>query len=1267
MADKGGDLCSPRIHRCLLLCLLAFGLATSPLFAQIKSSSISGLVQDATKAAVPAANVTVLQQATGVSTTASSNATGEFSVPYLQQGLYTVTVQKQGFQTFRQADIPLSENQKYNLNVTLAVGAIATTVEVTAASAQLQTESTTVQSSVQSSLIEAIPNVTQNPMYYAILQAGVVPRMQLLQDQSSTSFGIGFDGRRAFSAFNMDGAEAFTNEIMLDGLSVTGNAWNEATVLPNSDSLQEVRVLTNNYSAEYGHGQGVVEMGTRAGGNQFHGDVYYRNRNEALNANTFLNNAQGIDRPAFKVNDFGGSMGGRIIKDKLFFFGSYERLLHSDQPEWLLNVPTDNQRAGNFLGTLTNFNGTPSQVVLYNPNSNTQIAPNVYQQALYANGGTVIPNPDPRGLALMSVYPHANRTPIDVYNDDNFFTSVHRSFVRNNTNDRLDYHRGNQSFYFSGGVEIGSITTPSPYGKGSPYYVPPNVGQVGVNEGSSEPEQDSDDNPYFQMGDTIIINPTLVVDIRYGLQRVHTNYLSNIVTNFTASDYNNLGAPSSVQAVFPEYGAAPDIQGFANYSAASNSWYNNKHERQTNHQIIGSLTKSAGKWTLKGGAEFRVDLSNYTDFQNAAAFMQPYTEDYEYITANGGGTAQDVNYLQGGSGYGDMLEGAGGWGVAATFSPHPALAQKYFGIYTQNDFHATDRLTLNLGLRWEFQPGPTERFNRPSALNLNQVNAWNIPGVFVVPGHNGVSRNLWSPTYDDFGPRVGAAYRFGDKSVLRAGYGVSYSPNNMGWYDGPYCYGMGAFAYGTQIIPYGESPNGTMANFWDPAASPIIPEVGADPNAAVRYGSANTPYFNYNDERPPRYMQWNIGVEHRFTSNWLLSVFYTGAHGNNLLQSRFPLQSDQNIPATVQNSWNQIYAQSNGVTNPATQQVANPLQPTTGPLIPFQGQIGATTIQQDLLYYPYLTLINTTMQRDSASSTYNALQFRLRHTFSQGIFLDGSYTWSKAVDNAYTELQDMQGFSNTTSGGSGNDNLDIMNLRNDKKLSYSDIPNRVVVMATYELPFHKLAMNNVGHDILNHWKLGTVYMAQAGIPVGETDDAPGALNGRTNLSGQAFVLPKSYQRWYDGNTTVTLPDGRLYTPSAMTFLKYNPDAFIGDTVSTPDGSVLGPLYDMGTAAIDYSAMRAGAVNNVSLTLARDFRIKESVTLSFRANVSNAFNHPQWLPSDYDMDLGGAYASSPTSPLPASVKNGQGSSESYGAHSMNTYDPREVILEGRITF
>ena len=160
--------------------------------------------------------------------------------------------------------------------------------------------------------------------------------------------------------------------------------------------------------------------------------------------------------------------------------------------------------------------------------------------------------------------------------------------------------------------------------------------------------------------------------------------------------------------------------------------------------------------------------------------MQPETYDYQYITANGGGTAQDVNYLQGGSGYADMLEGAGGWGISSTFSPHPALAQKYFGIYTQNDFHATSKLTLNLGLRWEFQPGPTDRFNRASDLNLNQDNAYGIPGVYVIPGQNGVSRNLWKSTHDDFGPRVGAAYRLGDKSVIRAGYGVSFRTEQHG-------------------------------------------------------------------------------------------------------------------------------------------------------------------------------------------------------------------------------------------------------------------------------------------------------------------------------------------------------------------------------------------------------------------------------------------------------------------------------------------------------
>lgn len=210
-------------------------------------------------------------------------------------------------------------------------------------------------------------------------------------------------------------------------------------------------------------------------------------------------------------------------------------------------------------------------------------------------------------------------------------------------------------------------------------------------------------------------------------------------------------------------------------------------------------------------------------------------------------------------------------------------------------------------------------------------------------------------------------------------------------------------------------------------------------------------------------------------------------------------------------------------------------------------------------------------------------------------------------------------------------------------------------------------MNNVGHAFLNHWKLGTVYMAQSGIPVGPYDDSPGALNGRPNRTSEPLVLPKSYQRWYNGTTPVTLPDGRVYTPANQTFLRYNPDAFTGQMVTTPNGSVLGSLYTMGNAAIDYAAMRGGAINNVNLTLARDFKLWENVVLSFRANVSNAWNHPQWLPSNFNMDLGGAYGSTPTSPLPPSIVAGEGGNNGYGARNNNTYDPREVILEGRVTF
>ena len=303
--------------------LLLTLLLSSVSYAQIRSATITGTVRDSTGAVVPDAAVVVTQQETGIATNVSTTAAGIFTAPYLPAGTYTVSLAATGFAPYRQTGIALAVNQTVRVDVDLKVGAIEQAIEVSAQATQIQTDSSTVQGAVEAQVINAIPNPVSNPLYYAMLQAGVAPRVKSGDTTSLNSFGVGGVGRRHWSAMGVNGGRAFTNDIQLDGLPVMGGGYNEASVLPNTEGLQEVRVIANNFSAQYGHGQAVISMSTKSGTNQFHGQGDYTLRNEALNANNMYNNANGISRPAFKVNEYGAAVGGPIIKDRLFFFSSY--------------------------------------------------------------------------------------------------------------------------------------------------------------------------------------------------------------------------------------------------------------------------------------------------------------------------------------------------------------------------------------------------------------------------------------------------------------------------------------------------------------------------------------------------------------------------------------------------------------------------------------------------------------------------------------------------------------------------------------------------------------------------------------------------------------------------------------------------------------------------------------------------------------------------------------------------------------------------------
>ena len=350
------------------------------------------------------------------------------------------------------------------------------------------------------------------------------------------------------------------------------------------------------------------------------------------------------------------------------------------------------------------------------------------------------------------------------------------------------------------------------------------------------------------MGDAIVVSPTVVVDLRYGLSRINTKNLSGNKEGF--DDYQGFGTPANVQAIMALPGAAPVVNpngytggngGGSNWSAVSAGTFGTKREFQTNHSVTGSITKVRGRWNHKAGVEFRNLLSNYWDLEQASVAMpSPFAHsggnfNFQYTTASGGVASLVTTNAQRGVNAAAMLLGTGVWWIRPGANVQPALSQKYFAVYSQNDWRASSKLTINLGLRWELQPGPTERFNRMSAWDFEATNAFGTKGAIAFPGVDGYSRNLWDTTYDNWGPRVGAAYSVNDRTVLRGGFGITYLPSNTGYFSGPTDYGSANFSAGVTQTAYGTTPRGVpVIRFSDPA--PIAPAIGGDPTAPQVYG-----------------------------------------------------------------------------------------------------------------------------------------------------------------------------------------------------------------------------------------------------------------------------------------------------------------------------------------------------------------------------------------------------------------------------------------------
>lgn len=1260
--------------------LLAAVLVSLSATAQIKSSTITGLVTDATGAVIPGATVTVVNEETNISTGVTTDTTGGFTVPYLAPGTYRVQVEKNnaGFSKAVRTGIQVSTAQTVRIEIALQAGGATETVTVTADAATLQTTNATVGGAVNERVIQTLPNINHNPFNYVALQAGVTPRGAFNNTQSTTSFGIGIDGRRQASAIGINGGSAFSNDIQLDGVSVQGSAWNEVAVLPNQDALQEVRTITNNYSAEYGRAQGVVIFTTKGGSNDYHGTAFWRIRNEALNANSFTNNAQNIGRGPFKSHTYGGTFGGRIIRDRAFFFASYEGLEFNRNYDYLKTVPTAKERVGDFSETYVNVGGRAVPVKIFDPFSATRIGTtSQYNRTQFATVTTpdglvrTAPLPSNRlnaaGLKLLQSYPLPNRPPNDIFNVNNFFYRGLQQFSKNNINSRVDYNWRSHNFYATGGIQLGNILTPRSWGGDNPFY--------SRNEfvGNQQPDK----NPYISIGDTWSISPNLVLDIRYGLNRIKSD---NEVDLFPDFNYDPFGIPKSILALDQTGGAMPFF-GPGRVSNLNEGTFLHKRERQTNSDFNGSMTWTHGKWTHKFGGTYRVLLSNYTDL--ADSFFIQTGDQYTRANINADGSTTglpatpDASFN--GLGIASIALGAGFLEVRSGFTVKLALAQKYGAVYTQNDWRATDRLTLNFGLRYDVQPGPTERFNNISAIDLDQQNPFGTAGRIIFPGVNVDRRNMWPTEYDNFGPRFGAAFQVSRSLVMRGGYGLTYVPSNTGYNDGPGFYGAGPFTpatsstglnAGNNSVPYGATPAGVLIGpFNAEIVNPIVQPIGADEKNPGIYGGLVRRFPQ--DYKNGRVQQWNLFFEQKLGNNWLISAGYLGSKGDRLQITFLPINSAQLVDPALTKQWRDAYVASNGTTNPSTQQVPNPFQPASGPLIPFgSGNIRNRTMQRIEAAFPYPHHGNS-IHRTVGTSDYHAMQLQVTRSFANGLQFNAHYTWSKQIEMSNYNAQSNNGYGDSTSNYFANIRPEL--YRTNRKPSTNDMPHRFVSSWVYDLPIGSGRWIDLKSGALNSaiggWRLGGSLTIQSGLLAQIAGGATNSINGLPDLvNGVAFEVPKELQKWYDGRTSVTLPSGRVITPCNRCFLKYNIDAFAGRVVTTPNGAMVPDLFWYGTAAAGYSGIRSPLIWSSNMSIEKTFRFRERYSIELSAQASNVFNNTQFR--------GGINTSTGGTVLPATVtanptqnlKVGQlQNSGSFGTFGQGAYDPRQVEMVMKFRF
>ncbi|MEO8735001.1 MAG: TonB-dependent receptor [Edaphobacter sp.] len=1151
---------------------LSFTLAMfiTPVRAQETRATLSGTVTDASGGVLPNATLQLNNVNTGTSTSATTNASGQYRFLFIDPGTYRLTVDASGFQKHVESGITLNVSQASTVDVRMTIGSQSQTVTVTSDEPLLETEKADRGVVLGARSLEELPIYVRNPIVLVEVVPGITQQTQRFDLTPFTNNGN--------SQYAVNGITGDATENLLDGApnDMIYQGLNSIAFIPSVDSVAEFKAITAPYDAQYGrNGGGVISVATKTGTNKFHGTAYDFVQRTFLDANSWANNANNLPKSDQSLDEYGFTLGGPVRiphvydgRDKTFFFGGWEGYKQNTNLSTGISVPTALQRAGDFSQT---FNGSGKLITIYNPNSG-RLVNGVWTRDPYPGNKVPQGDMDPVGKALANLYPLPNSNQSATVNwQNNYYTAAITNYSFNNVIARVDH-----TFSDREKVYARYAWNKAYIHQNSNLLTAPAIDDRFGTKTNNDLVADS----------VSVLTPNLVFDAKVSVTRWTQNFLPPTYGTFDATQ---IGMPAGTVNQFQEKPRFPYVTltaspasnfpnsgGTAQFQYMGESSGNIYFAPTTAITAAPTVIYTRGRQSIKTGLDYR-----WTRF---ASYQGAYAGGAFNVTSN----FTQKNYLTADSASGNsvasLLLGAAYQGEVDVL-PKPYWSIKYYGMWVQDDIKLTSRLTINAGLRYDLQAPITERhniFNHGFDFGaVNPINATanhaayggTIYGGLGFAGVNGNSRSPFNTDYSNIQPRIGAAYRITNGLVLRGGYGIFYVPQfSQASQNG--------FSQPTPFV--GTLDSG--ATIADKLSNPFPSGVQQPAGAAHGLATLNGNTFSFSDPSGAigHVQSFSFGLEKQLPARMTLDAAYVGTRA-----SQLPISL--NINALSAANLARGNSDLGGTSGYLTGQVANP----------FRGQLSGTTLngatiqrQQLLLPFPQYTSV-TEQDIPIGKNWYNALQVTLQQRTWHGLDLTATYTFSKNMQAINYQNPQDAGIMASGSSGTGIDAsafADTALTLPTRSFTPYDRTHRIVVAPVYELPFGKGRLfftqgNRVVNTLISGWQGSAQFTWQTGAPM--TAPTGVALIGNPTVSNKTFdhMFNSGVQQL---NGTVT--------------------SVVGSDAANPAWRVL-PAFAQKPTPQYLSNVRDFWGTEAQITAAKNNYIHDTMNLQFRVEMLNALNHP----------------------------------------------------------